>query len=197
MGAFKIKKWIAVFLQSFVKDGAVLPATIKLHFWYLAAVCVCIVGVAWSSLTCTGVSLVVFNNYANQAPWRDAVFNAPFCVTDVFLRIPLERLYMHGPALSGWGFWEGKRIEDICAELTRVPADRWELMRSECEALVWRQFKSFYVATTFSLYALVSYQVMSYMWFRYTVMNPIMHNVRMLLSEAASNNGHKNNIAAT
>jgi hypothetical protein len=155
------------------------------------------VGVAWSSLLGTGVSLVVFNNYASEVQWQNVVFNAPFWVTDVFLRIPLERLYMHGPALSGWGFWEGKRIEDVCAELTRVPADRWELMRSECEDLVRRQFKSFYVATTFSLYAIMSYQVMSYMWFRYTVMNPIIHNVRMLLLDTASNKGHKNNRAAT
>lgn len=187
----------AVFVRGFDKDGAVYTLLI-IKLVYLTAICVCILGVAWCNVTFTGVSLVVFNTYAHQAPWQDVVFNAPFWVTDVFLRIPLERLYMHGPALSGWGFWEGKRIEDICAELTRVPADRWELMRIECEDLVRRQFKSFYVATTFSLYALMSYQVMSYVWFRYTVMNPIMHNVRMLLSEAAaSDRRHKNNRAAT
>ena len=186
------KKKVTVILQSFEQRRYPRP---NIKLLYLAAICLCIVGVAWSNVSFTGASLVVFNTH-HAKPWSEVAFNAPFWVTDVFLRIPLERLYMHGPALSGWGFWEGKRVEDICAELTRVPADRWELMRLECEDLVKRQFKSFYVATTFSLYALMSYQVMSYVWFRYTVMNPIMHNVRLILSDAASNRRHKNNRAA-
>jgi hypothetical protein len=166
----------------------------------LVAVCVCAAVFTW---TTTATAADAFSHLAiitpiitppsSQALWSLALSQSLGLfdlLVGTFIRLPLERLYMLGPALSGWGFWAGKRLEDICSELTKVPAATWELMRHECEALVRRQFESFYVAVTFCLYALLTFQAVSYVWFRYTVMNPLLHNVRMLLRGDAASGVH-------
>lgn len=35
-----------------------------------------------------------------------------------FVLWPLEYIYFRGPALGGWGFWDGMHPHDICAVLT-------------------------------------------------------------------------------
>lgn len=58
----------------------------------------------------------------------------------------LRKLYMLGPAWAGWGFWEGRALDDICAELTHVDASHWRDEgggSEQCEALIERKVIAF------------------------------------------------------
>lgn len=41
------------------------------------------------------------------------------------LQSPLRTVYRYGPWLHGYGFWNGKRDADICAQLSGVSAAHW------------------------------------------------------------------------
>ena len=45
----------------------------------------------------------------------------------IFIHEPLGDLYLRGPSINGYGFWSGKNMEDICAELTNVNASFWQI----------------------------------------------------------------------
>lgn len=51
---------------------------------------------------------------------------------------PLRWLYLFGPSLLGWGFWEGKTAAEVCSRLTNVEAAFWErdLNRGQCLELI-------------------------------------------------------------
>lgn len=61
----------------------------------------------------------------------------------MFVRVvyvaPLTHLYMYGPALHGWGFWQGQHNADICAALTHGSAEFWaktSAAAAECSVLI-------------------------------------------------------------
>lgn len=53
---------------------------------------------------------------------------------------PLSRLFLLGPSLGGFGFWNGQRIEDICAQKTTLPAEFWKEHQIECIQLISKSF---------------------------------------------------------
>lgn len=68
---------------------------------------------------------------------------------------PLLMLYMHGPTLNGFGFWEGRSLSDICSVLTNVPSLHWTASRDnvlECASLIDRKFQSLMVMLYFVVY---------------------------------------------
>lgn len=64
---------------------------------------------------------------------------------------PLIHLYLHGPIIRGYGFWQGKEMNEICQEITNVATRHWQLNPQECNDLVYRQVESFIVSTHISL----------------------------------------------
>jgi hypothetical protein len=70
------------------------------------------------------------------------------------LEAPLADLYFRGPSLGGYGFWTGKPLDRICAELTDVPAAHWRVNEAACLDLVSRHFDGFVIFVYFILYAL-------------------------------------------
>ena len=56
--------------------------------------------------------------------------------------MPLARLYLYGPSLGGWGFWNGIKLHVICAQKTNLLPDFWEHHPFECAQLVSKQFYS-------------------------------------------------------
>jgi hypothetical protein len=46
-------------------------------------------------------------------------------IVDNAIREPLRALYMGGPSLGGYGFWESLPDEEICAMMTGVKASFW------------------------------------------------------------------------
>lgn len=58
---------------------------------------------------------------------------------------PLRWLYLFGPSLLDWGFWEGKTSADICSRLTGVAAAFWERdhNRGQCLELIEAKIRAF------------------------------------------------------
>ena len=54
-------------------------------------------------------------------------------------------VYMHGPRVSGMGFWEGAPHADICAQMTGVSADMWHRNQANCFQLIVRKFLAFVI----------------------------------------------------
>lgn len=60
---------------------------------------------------------------------------------------PLEQFFLRG-------FWRGKALKDICAELTNNSSDFWNDHLVECEHLVYREFDSWLAYAEIALYFL-------------------------------------------
>lgn len=58
---------------------------------------------------------------------------------------PISRLYRHGPALFGVGFWRGIDSVDICASLTGMPAKHWQENLDTCEARIQADILSYVI----------------------------------------------------
>ena len=71
------------------------------------------------------------------------------------LEAPLLHIFLHGPAIGGYGFWEGKPLSGICQEMTQISAAHWEHNPAVCEALVERKFDALLVLVYFGVYLLV------------------------------------------
>jgi len=71
---------------------------------------------------------------------------------------PLSRLFLLGPSLGGFGFWNGQRIEDICAQKTSLTADFWKDHHMECVQIISKSFYGMVVLFETVIYFLV-------MWF--------------------------------
>lgn len=56
---------------------------------------------------------------------------------------PLFKMYLHGPAMGGYGFWSGVEPATICEVISTVPAHHWEVHSLICEKLIYRRFYSY------------------------------------------------------
>ena len=65
---------------------------------------------------------------------------------------PLARLYLYGPALGGWGFWNGMDLSIICAQKTQLSPEFWNDHPYECIQIVSRNFYSVVVLCETVLY---------------------------------------------
>lgn len=86
---------------------------------------------------------------------------------------PIRYLYRHGPdvslfsigngaAVAHFGFWKGAADADICSKLTGgVPADHWVSHRSECTAIIERQYQSFLTAIIVLFYMILIYKFLN------------------------------------
>lgn len=57
----------------------------------------------------------------------------------------IAHLYLYGPQIAGFGFWQGKAPEDICAVLTNGSAAFWTEHSTECIRLITQHFYSWVV----------------------------------------------------
>lgn len=73
------------------------------------------------------------------------------------LEAPLLTLYLQGPQLGGYGFWEGLQYNEICARLTGVDAAHWSSSSGmvECLHLIDRKFNAFLILNYFILYIFI------------------------------------------
>ena len=85
-----------------------------------------------------------------------SILTSPLFRTILFFifEAPLLTLYLQGPSLFGYGFWEGKPFNEICAHLTGINASYWSESRNdgECIALIERKFNAFLVFGYFCMY---------------------------------------------
>ena len=72
---------------------------------------------------------------------------------------PFMYLYLHGPSLLGYGFWEGKDAATICSEMTGAPSDHWAANADACDGLITRKFQAGLVFVYFLLYIISIYSI--------------------------------------
>lgn len=67
----------------------------------------------------------------------------------------LHALYFKGPSLHTYGFWAGKEPEDICAEMTSVPAEHWHTEPIVCQNVLDKHFRAFEIGVNMLIYVSV------------------------------------------
>ena len=110
-------------------------------------------------------------------------------IPDLLFVSPLRILYFHGPRVWGWGGWEGINTEDICAQLTLVPASVWKEQMANCGALLERKFSTFVVSVFGAAYFFAVYKVVSYVYFRYFVLAPIISELKRCIPDLLNRQG--------
>lgn len=108
---------------------------------------------------------------ALEAAWTTAV------------HAPLAHLYLHGPQLHGYGFWEGLPPEDICARLTGTGTGIWLKNSDECEVVLRRHTHGFVLGVTWMIGAVLLLRFLDALLMRYMVVQPLLQ--RMHLSAPA------------
>jgi hypothetical protein len=77
-----------------------------------------------------------------------------------FILSALARVYVHGPSIAGFGFWQGRTPEQVCAHLTVSNEDFWRKNMDECHLIVSRHFASWVVLLEFVVYAVLLWKVL-------------------------------------
>ena len=105
-------------------------------------------------------------------------------VDDICFAEPLRALYFDGPDLYGHGFWGGRNPEDICAQLSSVPADTWKnRMSDECQSMLERKFRSFLICARFAVMICAIIKIWNFITLYYTMIRPMNLNRRQQLDD--------------
>jgi len=110
-------------------------------------------------------------------PSAEGLLSMLAAIPQLLLVAPLRSLYFNGPAIMGWGGWGGMPPEDVCSQLTHVPAAVWRMDAAhmmDCEQLLERKFNTFVVAAGAAAYALLLWKLLAFFWFKYFVLRPII-----------------------
>lgn len=62
------------------------------------------------------------------------------------LLYPIRKLYLQGPRINGFGFWQGSPLSEICASITSIPVEHWNINNAECEAVINKKFDAIVVS---------------------------------------------------
>lgn len=84
------------------------------------------------------------------------------------VELPLWFLYVNGPSIGGWFFWEGRNSYDICASLTVMPSDFWKGPNAlACETLVYNHFRTYMTLLICVVYFFTLISICRCLWRRY------------------------------
>ena len=95
---------------------------------------------------------------------------------------PLYMFFLNGPKVLGG--WYGQQEEDICAELTSIPANMWSTLDAECNDLVLRHFNAYLVTAQMIVYMVTISRITSYLFCRQGRKPMILHVQASALQEA-------------
>lgn len=98
-------------------------------------------------------------------------------------REPLRRLYFHGPAWHGAGFWQGMANADMCAHMSTVDAAFWGKHAHDCTLLLERRFQSFALAVHALMLLFMTYRAAQVVWWRLCVAPLYQRTVRSCFSD--------------
>jgi hypothetical protein len=101
------------------------------------------------------------------------------------VQYPLRVLYFDGPSWNGMGFWGGARGDDICSQLTNVPATFWLANLDQCYDLLNKKFNAFAIGVFLVAYIYVTLKTLSAVWYRYAVIKPLTREILHCLTESA------------
>ena len=94
-----------------------------------------------------------------SAGWLGTICNTTTRLYGRFIVAPLARLYLWGPNIGGWGFWQGQEMHDICAQQTSYSSDFWREHPTACAEIVSKKFYSFLVVLQTAVYFLILFLV--------------------------------------
>jgi hypothetical protein len=97
----------------------------------------------------------------------------------VLLFNPLKVIYLHGPSLSGFGFWNGQELPDICAQLSKgVGTMRfWQENLDQCESQIDKQVVALCILVWFIFFIVAFYlviQMSMWQYYQYAVLRPAL-----------------------
>ena len=78
----------------------------------------------------------------------------------------LRNLYLNGPSFHGWGFWSGKREEEICGNLTGTEVSHWKENPAQCKNRIETDIQSIVLGVECILILILSIKYISYFWGR-------------------------------
>lgn len=99
---------------------------------------------------------------------------------------PLRRLYYHGPAMGGYGFWNGREPSDICAAYFQT-GTFWTNNMQACVDGIEKNFEAFMVAVEVLVYFAIL------IWLFRTAANLFVARYLQPVRNAGSENGISNN----
>jgi len=94
---------------------------------------------------------------------------------------PLANLYLSGPGLGGFGFWEGRSAPDVCVYVSGVgPTSFWEQpgAADACINLVAKKAAAFIIGTTVVLVTTTAVYAICVATWRVCCLNPILRTMR-------------------
>jgi hypothetical protein len=80
----------------------------------------------------------LWTNISKVPQWLQGVYT----IYGKVVLTPLARLYIWGPSWGTLGFWGGKPMHDICAQLTSLSSDFWLKHPEQCVEVVSKTFYS-------------------------------------------------------
>lgn len=84
-------------------------------------------------------------------------------IVDYVYKQPLRSLYMQGPHISNYGFWQGKTNEEICSLLTNTHTDIWMGSNQlRCMQMIDSSFDSFSICISTVIYGVLMYKSISH-----------------------------------
>lgn len=64
-------------------------------------------------------------------------------VVQVLVDYVLRDVYLHGPSMNGYGFWQGMPKSHICSTLTKTTEDFWFNNEIACDEIVEQHYESY------------------------------------------------------
>ena len=97
---------------------------------------------------------------------------------------PLRTLYLNGPSLLGYGWWEGVGEADLCSQITGVGAEFWDGEHSQdaCGDLIERKVFAFEIGTLAITTLGMTILLGSTLYWRWCILRPLTQELKMLWS---------------
>jgi hypothetical protein len=86
------------------------------------------------------------------------LYNAASSIYGYLVINPLRKIYLFGPAVFGFGFWQGLPAPEICSHITNYSETFWRDNYPDCKALIDAKFYSFQITIEAFLYFLLLYK---------------------------------------
>lgn len=86
----------------------------------------------------------------------------------------VRNIYLYGPMLRGYGFWAGKSIEDICAQLTSADAAIWLQPQNmhECVKLIDKEVQSYVIVLQMILFFILIVKYINHFYEKFIKTRP-------------------------
>lgn len=99
---------------------------------------------------------------------------------------PLRTLYLNGPSILGYGWWEGLQDCDICAQMTGVGAEFWSQEDSQdiCQKLIQRKVFAFEIGNIALISVVGCIAISTALYWRWFIVRPFTRDLKAIWNPA-------------